>query len=260
MNAARAKSGSCPRQAFTLVEMLVAMGILSIIVVFVMSLVNSVVFTTMSSSKRIDADGNARLVLDRMAFDVEKMLIRADLDYSFLNSGLNDSCAFYTAQMGYSGNTRAIAIVNYQINPNFELERGTKAIDWNNTVFSGTNNQSLTSRMLPPPDPDDCQVLSDAVFRYKINFWVRNDLNALDQKLEVVPPARIKNLTAIVVSIAVLDERSRRLLLPGQLTSLAQAFPDAVDNWASIAARPIANIPKSASANIRVYQRTYYIQ
>ena len=56
--------------AFTLVELLVAIAILILIMLAVSQLMNSTIAVTVGSFKHMDADTQARVVLDRIALDV----------------------------------------------------------------------------------------------------------------------------------------------------------------------------------------------
>src|SRR5437773_5004958 len=69
------------RGGFTLVEMLISIGVLALLVLLVSGLVNSAATISRTGSKHIDTDTEARAVLDRMAVDFGKMLKRTDVDY-----------------------------------------------------------------------------------------------------------------------------------------------------------------------------------
>src|SRR6266480_6220315 len=56
-------------RGFTLVELLVSLGVLALLVFFVTSLVNSAATITTLGHKQMDADSQARQFLDRMAVD-----------------------------------------------------------------------------------------------------------------------------------------------------------------------------------------------
>ena len=100
--------------------------------------------------KAMDADGQMRMLLDRMAIDFENMVKRTDVNY-FLKSDLaettkpqnydlassnpmsggasavNDQIAFYSAVPGYFSNTAtqsALSLVGYRLNTNtYRMER-----------------------------------------------------------------------------------------------------------------------------------------
>ena len=90
--------------AFTLVELLVAMAVLSLILVVTSQLVNSTAAVTGNSDKHMDADGQARFVFDRMAVDFSRMVKRPDVDYYFqkhTGAPADDQMAFYSEATGY---------------------------------------------------------------------------------------------------------------------------------------------------------------
>src|SRR5438477_1311499 len=100
---------------FTLVELMVTMAILALLVLFVTSLFNSAATITTLDNKRMDADAQARQLLDRMAVDFAQMVKRDDLDFFAKGtvaprsvggtmSG-NDRIAFYSAVPGYYPST-----------------------------------------------------------------------------------------------------------------------------------------------------------
>ena len=107
---------------FTLVELLVSIGVLVLLVFLASQLFNSAATVTMLGHKQMDADSQARQVLDRMALDFAQMVKRSDVDYyvksSWFASGTpppppgvtgvrtllqpgNDRIAFYSAVPGY---------------------------------------------------------------------------------------------------------------------------------------------------------------
>jgi len=119
------------RRAFTLVEMLVSIGLLAFLVLFVSRLVDNAATITTVGNKRMDADSQARQLLDRMALDFSQMLKRNDVSY-YIKAGdsivsmsggvdVNDRMAFfcanpgYTNQAGFNSNTSLVA---YRINNN----------------------------------------------------------------------------------------------------------------------------------------------
>jgi len=152
--------------AFTLVEMLVSMSVMILIVVMVSQLTNSATMTVTSSRKHMDADTQARLILNRMAFDISNMILRSDLDYSKFKqpagklpaqySGAavpvntqsgNDQIAFYAREVGYfsgastpppSSERASLALVGYYTandpyfyqNNRAVLQRMGKGLGW----------------------------------------------------------------------------------------------------------------------------------
>ena len=112
---------------FTLTEMLISVVLLAFVVLFVSRLVNSAATITTLGTKRMDADSQARQLLDRMAIDFDQMLKRTDVSY-YIKAGStgaamtgNDRIAFFSAvpgnlasiQSSYQSN---ISLVAYRVN------------------------------------------------------------------------------------------------------------------------------------------------
>jgi type II secretory pathway pseudopilin PulG len=160
--------------AFTLVEMLVSIAVLVMLVLLIMELFNSATATATLSRKHIDADEEARAVLDRMGSDLARMVKRPDVNYIFYkNNGLsatgsNDAMFFYSEGPGYlnpaatlttSGNASTMAVVGFRINPNNSffpgvpvMERLGENLTWGGTPdTTGTNPGGMM--FLPNPVP-----------------------------------------------------------------------------------------------------------
>src|SRR5439155_18006572 len=85
---------SAPRRAvalceggFTLAELLVSVGVLALLVFLGAQLLNSAATVTSLDQKQMDADSEARQLLDRMAVDFAQMVKRFDVDYYVKSSG-----------------------------------------------------------------------------------------------------------------------------------------------------------------------------
>ena len=156
-------------RAFTLVELLISVGVLALLILLVSQLMNSATAVTRTGNKHIDSDTQARAILDRMAQDFGRMLKRTDIDYYVkapigyknpnahgnglkLKSGQqgNDQIAFFSQVPGYypSGAQSPVSLVAYRVNsaqptsPTYlQLERMGKGLLWNG-VNNGTSANS----------------------------------------------------------------------------------------------------------------------
>src|SRR6266498_4586344 len=96
---------------FTLAELLVSVGVLVLLVLLFTQLLNSAATITTLGHKQMDADSQARQLLDRMAIDFAQMVKRSDVDYYVKSSATaplrnvlqpgNDQIAFYSTVPGY---------------------------------------------------------------------------------------------------------------------------------------------------------------
>src|SRR5476651_54224 len=135
------------QSAFTLVELLVAIAVLSIILVVAAKILSTTSTLTTVNNKHMDANDQARMVFDRMADDFARMVRRRDVDYIFWKAGVsasgipaqtstkaaNDAMYLYTEGASYfdtstfnsipSGATNSsekndISLVGYRVNNN----------------------------------------------------------------------------------------------------------------------------------------------
>jgi hypothetical protein len=169
--------------AFTLAELVVTIGVLVLLVFLATQLLNSTAAITTLSHKRMDADSQAREVLDRMAIDFAQMVKRSDVDYyvksaaaqplrNILQPG-NDRIAFYSTVPGYFATVPApaptfttkspVSLVGYRINANSaatsynKMERLGRGLAWNG--FSSTSWTPVVfmpiplASSLPSPSP-----------------------------------------------------------------------------------------------------------
>ena len=139
--------------AFTLAELLVSVGVLVLLVFLAAQLLKSAATVTTLGQKQMDADSEARQLLDRMAIDFAQMVKRFDVDYyvksnppvgvaglrTVLQPG-NDQIAFYSAVPGYypaTGSQSPVSLVAYRVNSNVtsssynKMERLGKGLVWN---------------------------------------------------------------------------------------------------------------------------------
>ena len=163
------------RSAFTLVELLVSVGVLALFLLMVSQLMNSAATVSRTGNKHIDTDTQARAILDRMAVDFGRMLKRTDVDYYIkqpikynghsnghgygkkLQTGQqgSDQIAVFSQVPGYypSGAQSPISLVAYRINEDstsasyLKLERMGKGLLWNGVSAPNQppSNSSYTS-------------------------------------------------------------------------------------------------------------------
>jgi len=151
--------------AFSLVEIMVAVAVLVIVTALVAQLTNSATAVARVGTKHMDADTQARTVLDRLGFDIGRMIRRNDLDY-YIKGGAaytghgnghgwgkkltggqqgSDQSAFFASVPGYYPQTSGqgpISLVAYRINQNsttatepyLQLQRMGKGLLWNGVV------------------------------------------------------------------------------------------------------------------------------
>ena len=165
------------RGAFTLIELIISMVILTLLILLATQVVNTTATITRPANKRIDTDTQARGVLDRMALDFGRMLKRTDVDYYIkqpikynghgnghgygkkLQTGQqgSDQIAFFGQVPGYypAGAQSPLSLIGYRINENsnsasyLKLERMGKGLLWNG-VNTNLNQPPNSSQFTSP--------------------------------------------------------------------------------------------------------------
>ena len=104
---ARSRKTARCNSAFTLAEMLVSIALLAFLVLFISQLFSGATAIVTRGRKGIDADGEARMIFDRMATDFGRMVRRKDVDFYGKDTSAsrpmdgNDQVAFYSDVPGY---------------------------------------------------------------------------------------------------------------------------------------------------------------
>lgn len=278
-------------RGFTLVELLVATVVLTVLILLVAQLLSSATTITTLGEKRLDADAQARAVLDRMAIDFSRMVKRPDVDY-FVKSPtrpqrVNDQIAFYSEVPGYYSSDSfqsPVSLVGYRVNTNNgELERMGKGLLWN-----GASQGNVSMVYLPlaikntwpaatgESEDLDYELIGPQVFRFEYGYLVKGRMLAdgrslpavtsetpWDKRLDHTTFEGLRDVAAIIVYIAVIDSKGRALVgdLLAPLTremddfSEGQTLGQLESKWQ----RTIDScaLPHPAKSSIRIYRRVY---
>jgi hypothetical protein len=276
--------------AFTLAELLISVGVLVLLVLLATQLLNSAATITTLGHKRMDADSQARQLLDRMAIDFAQMVKRSDVDF-FAKGTIapnsvggvmtgNDRIAFYSGVPGYyppSGSQSPVSLVAYRINSNStsssynKLERMGKGLVWNGVSSTDTPVvfMPLTISATWPaatsssaPDTTAYEVIGPQVFRFEYCYLLK-----ANGSLSITPPGDISGIAAIIADIAVIDSKSKVLLTDTQIMSLAGQLSDYAanmvpgqlrTNWQNTL-NTNTTLPRPALSGIRLYERFFYL-
>jgi prepilin-type N-terminal cleavage/methylation domain-containing protein len=285
------------RLAFTLIELLVAVAVLLLLIAFVGALVNNAASVTAMADKRMDAESQARAIFDRMAIDFAQIVKRPDVDCFLKDGGStpqtgNDQIAFYSEVPGYysvSGSRSPVSLVAYRVSAApYRLERLGKGLLWNGALSSNT---SLLFKPFTIADTwpaatsaiadNDYELIGPEVFRFEYSYILKGSKSP-DASSSSTPSESsdtpwnkkqsghtsvngFRDVAAIVVTIAIIDSKSRRLVSEDQLKALANAMQDfAPGVQGSLAAQwqaavDASSIPRAAASAIRIYSRSFSI-
>jgi prepilin-type N-terminal cleavage/methylation domain-containing protein len=272
---------------FTLAELLVSVGVLALLVLLATQLLNSAATITTLGHKQMDADSQARELLDRMAIDVMQMVKRSDVYYHLKASTSatdcpstecgtqpgNDEMAFYSTVPGYyvnspsSGQQSPVSIIGYRINVSAttlanRMERLGAGLVWN----GATSDKSVVfwtaldpwSYVTNPPTTTD--IIGPNVFRFEYYYLLKNGTLSSIPWYAASSVRGMQDVAAIVADIAVVDPKSR--VLVSDLTTLAQGLRDyngdgpgaLLAAWRSTIDTN-TSLPRPAISGVRLYER-----
>lgn len=271
---------------FALAELLVSIGVLVLLVMLATQLLNNVATITTLGNKRMDADSQARQVLDRMALDFTQMVKRSDVNYYLKSSGAatdcitcgpalhvgNDLAIFYSMVPGYypsDSYQSPISLVAYRVN-SVKMERLGKGLAWNGASSGWTPVLFLPETFLGEffsTAASDYEIIGPQVFRFEYCYLLNNGNLSVTPWYTTTSVGGMQDVAAVVVDIAVIDPKSKVLLQDAQITSLGGQL---VDYSASMAPGQLraqwqntlnanTSLPRPAISGIRLYERYFYL-
>ena len=126
--------------AFTLVEVLFSIVLLSLVTVLVARIMSSATLATSQSAKQMDSNSQVQAVFERMASDFAGIVKRQDVDYVFAKQNGNDTMYFFSEAAKYFDSSvsdsakSSVSLVGYRVNSNFQLERLSRGLTWDGKV------------------------------------------------------------------------------------------------------------------------------
>ena len=252
--------------SFTLAELLVTLGVIVVLVLLFAQLLKSAATVTTLGHKQMDADSQARELLDRMAVDVMQMVKRSDVNYHLkidpapatnttdcqqspvLECGTqrpgNDEMAFYSNVPGYYASSSTgsqqgpVSLVGYRINSSAttlgnKMERLGAGLIWNGVSTGNVPNKPVL--FLTALDPwstlkyastSTLDIVGPNVFRFEYYYLLKNGNVSSTPWYTGSTVRGMEGVAAIVADIAVVDPKSRGLLTNAQVTTLAGTLSD----------------------------------
>lgn len=192
-------------KGFSLIELLAAVSVMSILGLLVTQITLGVASGAKSSMQPVDSYAQARLVFDRLAMDLRNMPIRNDLEYQFGATPASDNVLLFFSLTGSnpdpgrpSNENRGAGIIAYRIGLDYPKEsesrpallRGSKAVYWSGNMSKDhmgleqlSANAPWTPALLPVVNgtgtssyPNgDYDVLAAGVFHTDLCFILRED-------------------------------------------------------------------------------------
>jgi hypothetical protein len=273
------------------------MVVLTIFVFLLARLLDGTRSASVHWNQRMDAESQARLVMDRLALDLAAMPLRPDLDYVFDKKNGDDALSFYAQAKGYQDGLpdsevpRGVSVLGFRMSANASLERGARALPWDGVIFAPVERAGAVEPVslipsplntLPPLDSNPAQsnfeVLGDQVLRFELGFLLKPNPAGTPPRAQaklaasLPPDVRIGDIEALIVAIVTLDHRARALLTPEQIREISDLFKDYSDSdaaggrdvawaWNAVLEDPatfqLNGIPLPGVQTVRVYQRYF---
>ena len=269
------------RQAFTLVELMVALSVVALLVLLVARLFDQAARLTALGHKRMNTDEQSRQVLDRMAVDLAQMVRRADVDY-YVKSAANaqagnDQIAFYAMVPGYypsSGSQSPVSLVAYRVSARNKLERMSKGLVWNAVsavnapiVFLPLTISATWPTATNAGADSDYEVVGAQIFRFEYAYLL-NDGSVSDTPWSPgnghSAVAGMHDVAAIEIFVATIDSKARQLVTEAQITTAAGTMDDfasamvpgqLLSQWQS--ALNTTALPRPVIQGVRLYERQF---
>ena len=276
------------QDAFTLVEMLVALAVLAVLVVLMAQVLNQVSETISRATQHTQSDTEAEVIFDRMGDDIAQIINRSDVDSLFIgvstNSGNNDQMYFYSHGAGFSTNgtnSSPVTLISYLVTNNALVRLGISK-SWDDITFiTPSNTETVFNGSSPLTNSGNSanyfHVIGPSVFRMEIALLMEpgstnanGTTNGNNTYANIGSGSNswhgLTNVSSIVVALGILDQTSRKLTTTQQLTNLAAAFPNATTNggipigvW-STNFYSVPQVPQIVLSQTRIYQRSFPVK
>jgi prepilin-type N-terminal cleavage/methylation domain-containing protein len=251
--------------AFTLIEMMVALAVFAILLLFLGQVITLTGQAITANTTKLDAAGQARVFFDRLALDLAASPQRSDLGMLFTkndggSTGMNDAIQFYSSVNGL-GSSRQFSWISYQILPaTYQLERAAGATD-----YAGGTPVSFLPDSLPVPDANNYQVMASGIFRLELCYL--RDTGSFSNSTGGTSSTDYSHVKGIVVGVVVINGRSAALLNTAKLEQLAQDFGDTTEghdpetDWNTAIAQSgfAPGIPRPVVQNLTIFQRIFNV-
>ena len=256
--------------AFTLVELLVVMTILTLVMTLTTALCGHAIKLRDTAKARVVAERSAASLMRQFESDLSQRVIRCEAPVRFEKRPGNDAAALLTLRPGYALRStaadRGVALVAYRVREHQMLERAACGYGYGSiTARPDEGAGTLALATVPvdgPPLPEEraYQVIAPGLIRLEWSFLVR------DGGMRVVraaPPGNQDLIEAVVVTVVALDPDRARMLGESEFRAIANAFRDARDGelpgaeWLETAdnlVRELPRLPKSPLQHLRVKQ------
>lgn len=220
------RSSQGQRKGFTLIEMLVAIAVLTLLMVAMSQISTAITRMVGDGKRRTDNFTKARSTMEVFMRDVKAGIFRGDIA-AFKDAAGQNAICFYTGRPGIGSGMRNVSLVLYSLDPTTGvLQRGALPIAWSGQ--QGTPEMISFGYLTQLPKfseivPED---MAEGVLRMEINFL--DEVGGLSKSYKATSPNRTR---AVGITLAVIDQDTMKLLTNAQIARLtdpgtAGSLPD----------------------------------
>jgi len=229
------------RRGFTLVELIVAMSLFTVILLVTVQVSNSALIITRNTKTRLAAQREASVTAHQLRTDFAQRIRRIDTPVRFEKKIGSDSLALLTQRLGYSDGLdnpdRAVSIIEYRIETSSTekaangLLRASRGIGFGElTARPALDEGTLALASLPAEGPKELdarhfQMLTPGVIRLELSFLINDQA----MPIRMQAPDDQELIDGVIATICILDPDHRGGLRDDQLTRIAEQFDDAAD-------------------------------
>jgi len=130
-------------RAFTLIEVLVALAVMSVLGVLIVQMISATGSTSRMSNRLVDAASQARLAFDRIGLDLGNLVKRDDADFVAGNPAADGDALLFLSELASPGGNRTLSLVAYRLAPHPD------PLNKDNTDASGTSRVCLLRAGMP---------------------------------------------------------------------------------------------------------------
>jgi len=211
------------QRGFSLVEILVAVTITSLMLVTLAQMMSVISKSWLEGVKRVDNYAKARATMDLITRDLQAGVFRSDLG-AFRNDGGQPAFAFFVKRpsAGTEGNDRRLSLISYVEDKNeHTIKRASTAIGWSadnsaaamNFSSLATNLKSIPFYAALPSSPEQMDDIAEGILRAEMYFIDKEG----EYQYEYTEGCKVVGIT-----IAVMDQQTLKLM--------KKAFPAKLDD------------------------------
>lgn len=276
-------------EGFTLVELMVAMAVMTMVLTLLLSVSSGILTTTRLCNQTLNATEQARSVLDTLDGDLANRVVGRGLTIyasQAAESSANPELAFLIQGRGPSATSRLVG-VSYQLAADGTMRRFSEAVLW--------TQSDLVPQVLGSLSSTTSSIIGKGILRFSVCAVLDNGaiVSFTDSSSESTwktatggsgdasffgmnfAETDARSVRALVIGIVAVDESNyQQLQKSGKLDQAIAAFPapsmsgaaaiNTPSDWAaSLSNRDNANlntIPPSALAAMQVLQSTFFFQ